>query len=130
MGIANCNADGRKIFMHYTGDWETIVNRMGSSIGVKQFPIIFSFLHLVLSIIVLILFCIRFREQLRNSSIMVHGIYLLGFQTTLRQRARLPWIQSYAFSRPLVVYSIWRGIGNSFLFTSIIVSFFLNFILH
>lgn len=52
----------------------------------------------------------RFREQLRNSSIMVHGIYLLGFQTTLRQRARLPWIQSYAFSWPLVVYSIWRGI--------------------
>ncbi|EFX61030.1 hypothetical protein DAPPUDRAFT_70221 [Daphnia pulex] len=29
MGIANYNAECRKIFIRYAGDWETIVNRMG-----------------------------------------------------------------------------------------------------
>jgi isoleucyl-tRNA synthetase len=40
MGIANYNAECRKIVMRYAGDWETIVNRMGRWIGKLQiFPL-------------------------------------------------------------------------------------------
>jgi hypothetical protein len=49
------------------------------------------------STIVFILFRIRFRERLQNSLPLVHGINLVGFQATLRERTGLSWIQGYAF---------------------------------